>query len=463
MILSNINLSEHSSQFTTYTELRLQENYNTRHVLLNGDLITNSQSSRQGASARCWNQGQWGFASSPDLTAGTLQALISKAKGNAGFLASKQIGDYKRLLETRFKCEKDLTTIKPRLTPSVPIDFLRTLDEYIVKNYPIIKSRQLILVQENIEKRLITSTGSEVHTLLPRVLLYLILTVDNDRREPVDLMESISRGGMQFEDAFDAPQSIFPNIDNLHDHLVRKSEAVPAAAGHRTVVLDSELTGILAHEAVGHTTEADLVLGGSVAGDNLGRQIASELISMVDFAHSYHGEQLPIPVWVDDEGTEAKDVWLIENGVLKGFMHSRDSAAHFNHSLTGNARAFLFSDEPLIRMRNTAILPGSDKLEDMIASVEDGYYLIKSSNGEADSTSEFMFGVTLGYEIKNGELGRAITDTTISGIAFDVLKSVSMVSDELHWECGGYCGKKQPMVVSVGGPALKCEVNIGGQ
>ena len=74
-----------------------------------------------------------------------------------------------------------------------------------------------------------------------------------------------------------------------------------------------------------------------------------------------------------------------------------------------------------------------------------------------------MFGVNLGYEIKNGEIGRAITDTTISGVAFDMLKSVSMISDELHWECAGYCGKKQRMLVSTGGPALKCEVNIGGQ
>ena len=84
-------------------------------------------------------------------------------------------------------------------------------------------------------------------------------------------------------------------------------------------------------------------------------------------------------------------------------------------------------------MRNTAILPGTDKLEDMIASIDDGYYLIKTNNGQADTTSEFMFGITLGYEIKNGKLGRAIQDTTISGIAFDVLKTVSMISDELHW------------------------------
>ena len=35
-----------------------------------------------------------------------------------------------------------------------------------------------------------------------------------------------------------------------------------------------------------------------------------------------------------------------------------------------------------------------------------------------------MFGVTCGYEIKNGKLGRALLDTTVSGVAFDMLKTV---------------------------------------
>ncbi len=130
--------------------------------------------------------------------------------------------------------------------------------------------------------------------------------------------------------------------------------------------------------------------------------------------------------------------------------------------LTGNARGHEYSDEPLIRMRNTLILPGQDKLADMISSIEDGYYLVESSNGQADATSEFMFGISLGYEIKNGKLGKAIKDTTMSGIAFDLLKTVSMVSDDMYWSASGMCGKKQSIQVGMGGPAIKCRVNLGG-
>jgi TldD protein len=220
---------------------------------------------------------------------------------------------------------------------------------------------------------------------------------------------------------------------------------------------------MLAHEAVGHTVEADLVLGGSVAAHNLGKTVASTLVTMTDFANTAFGESAPLPVYVDDEGVPAEDELLIKDGVLVGYMNSRESAAHFGMTPHGSSRAYGYSDEPLIRMRNTAIHPGTSTLEEMIESVEDGYYLIDTNNGQADTTGEFMFGVCMGYEIKHGRLGRAILDTTISGVAFDMLKTVDMVGDTVSWSSSGYCGKKQPMAVGLGGPAIKCKVTMGGR
>jgi TldD protein len=168
-------------------------------------------------------------------------------------------------------------------------------------------------------------------------------------------------------------------------------------------------------------------------------------------------------VYADDEGTPSRDATLIKAGMLTEFMNSRETAARLGIKPTGSARAYAPSDEPLVRMRNTAILPGTSKLDDMIGGVEDGYFLMKTSNGQADSTTEFMFGVSLAYEIKNGKLGRAIRDTTISGSAIKVLQSVDAVSDDMYWTCTGYCGKKQPMVVSMGGPALRAQAHLGGE
>jgi TldD protein len=184
---------------------------------------------------------------------------------------------------------------------------------------------------------------------------------------------------------------------------------------------------------------------------------------MVDYAHTAFGERVPLPIYLDDEGVSATDAVLIKDGILTGYMNDRTSAERYGVDPAGNARGWLFSDEPLIRMRNTAISPGKDKIEDMIASVDDGYYLIDSGNGQADLTGEFMFGVTLGYEIKNGKIGKALLDTTVSGVAFEMLKTVDMVSDKIVWSSSGFCGKKQMIPVSMGGPALRCKIMIGGR
>jgi TldD protein len=229
------------------------------------------------------------------------------------------------------------------------------------------------------------------------------------------------------------------------------------------VILAPDLAGILAHEAVGHTAEADCVLGGSVAKESYEKIVASALVNLTDFAHFAFGETCPVPVYADDEGTIAQDCVIIKEGVLKNYMHSKETAARFKHQPLGNARAFQFFDEPLIRMRNTAILPGKSKLAEMISSIDSGYLLSHPMNGQADSTGEFMFAVNMGFEIKNGKLGRAIQNTTVSGIAFEMLKTVSMVSDDLVWSSSGFCGKKQPMSVGMGGPALKCRINSGGR
>lgn len=460
--LKSINLAAYANRFTDYTELRLQRNLNTRISLLNGDLAGNSRSVDGGVSARVFRNGAWGFASRPETAPDAINQIIDEATQNAHFLAELgQMGEV-RLPKVSGVHESDLGTTRPRLGRGAVIEFLREVDTHIAQTYPDLASRTVSLWDLDMEKHLYNSLNARSYSNTTRSLVVINLVTRNAAGQPVELRRPFGGRG-QFEDVFDKPGDLFADIAQLHEHLQAKKDAVQPRAGKHDVVLDADLAGILAHEAIGHTTEADIVRGGSVAAEFVGKPVASELVTMVDFAHTWQGETLPVPVYIDDEGTPSEDQVLIDKGILQGFMHNKESAVHFGKAPTGNARAYQFFDEPLIRMRNTAILPGKDKVEDMIASVDDGYYLMWPSNGQADSTSEFMFGVMLGYEIRNGKLGRAITDTTISGVAFDMLKSISMVSDDMRWSCAGMCGKKQIIPVGMGGPAVKCRIHVGGE
>ncbi len=444
-----------------HTELRGQNNRNRRAVLLNGDLMGNVRSDVSGVSARVYRGGVYGFSSMAEYTGEAAETVLKAATENAAFM-DRHAGIGKPALPVmplkQMPTQADIKDDEQK----VYVDFAHEVDAYIAKKYPKLMSRTLVSMEDSMEKLIVTSDGASGHILAPRSYLYVVMSAQTDAGAPVEL-HKVFGGKGTFGTNFTDPAALYAEIDAVYERLMQKREGVYADAGEKTVILDGMMSGMLSHEAVGHTVEADLVLGGSVAAHNLNKRVASDLVTLTDFAHTAFGEECPLPVYIDDEGTEAIDSPLIENGILTGYMNNRESAQHFGMTPQGNARAWLFSDEPLIRMRNTAVHPGKDKLEDMIASVDDGYYLIESNNGQADTTGEFMFGVTMGYEIKKGKLGKALLDTTISGVAFDMLKTVDMVSDKVVWCSSGMCGKKQPMPVGMGGPALRCKVKIGGR
>ncbi len=444
-----------------HTELRMQRNRDRRVILLAGDIVANRRSDTAGVCARVYRGGRYGFSSMAECSGEAAERVLRAAAENAAFMNAHAPAGKPPLplLPTgSFVPGEDIHDPEQR----VYTDFARALDSYIVEHCPKLISRRIVVTEDSMEKLLAVSSGMDAHTILPRSYVYVFMTAESEAGTPVELFHAFGGEGT-FDINFTDPAAAWPEVDRLYEQLMQKREGVYADAGMKTVILGGTMAGMLAHEAVGHTVEADLVLGGSVAGHCLHKQVASELVSLTDFASTAFGERCPLPVFVDDEGTAAKDVAIIENGILTGYMNSRESAVRYGMEPCGNARAWLFSDEPLIRMRNTAIHPGKDKLEDMIASVDDGYYLTSTGNGQADTTGEFMFGVTMGYEITKGKLGRALLDTTISGVAFEMLKTVDMVSDHAEWESSGFCGKKQPMPVGLGGPALRCKVMIGGR
>ncbi|MBR5640728.1 MAG: TldD/PmbA family protein [Firmicutes bacterium] len=443
------------------TVLRGHENRSRRVVILKGNLTVNVRSEGRGISARVGKDGLYGFASIAEYTPEAAEKVLKAAKNNALLLA--------RHAEKRFPMPPAFERgIVPLNCPIVDteqkkiIEACRALDTYIEKTYPDLTSRTVIYSEDSQDRIIYSSDACCGHVTSPRCYIYVFLNSVTKDGVPVELFKALGGAG-SFDDQFADLTKYYPDIEALYKKLKDKAEGVYAEAGYKQVVLGGMMGGMLAHEAVGHTVEADLVLGGSVAGPNLRKRVASDLVNLTDFAHTYNGGLAPLPVFLDDEGIRATDAPLIENGILTGYMNNRETAEHFGVNPAGNARAWTFADEPLIRMRNTCVLPGKNTVEELIASVDDGYYLIDSGNGQADLTGEFMFGVTCGYEIKHGKLGRALLDTTVSGVAFDMLKTVDMVSDTVEWSSSGFCGKKQMIPVGMGGPHMRCMIMIGGR
>ncbi|MBQ6295545.1 MAG: TldD/PmbA family protein, partial [Firmicutes bacterium] len=351
------------------TVLRGHENRSRRVAILKGNLTANARSESRGISARVGKDGLYGFASIGEYTPEAAEKVLASARGNAFFLDGH--AEKKTVMPPAFG-----SGIVPLNRPIVDteqkkiIEACRALDAYLEKTYPDLASRTVIYTEDSQDRIVYASDACSGHVTSPRCYIYVFLSAVTKEGVPVELFKALGGAG-SFDDHFTDLTKYYPDIEALYKKLKDKTEGVYAEAGYKQVVLGGMMGGMLAHEAVGHTVEADLVLGGSVAGPNLHKRVASELVSLTDFAHTYNGGLAPLPVFLDDEGIRATDAPLIENGILTGYMNNRETAQHFGVSPAGNARAWTFADEPLIRMRNTCILPGKNTLEELIASVDD--------------------------------------------------------------------------------------------
>lgn len=455
-------LERHAGNLAPYTELRLHNNYQTRVTMAGGVLVANEAGTTGGVSARSYQDGAFGFASLPSLSDDDVPAVLGRAADNAS-LVQRKTGTSKGDLPEAGAGHGSYDYRSPKAAVSAAdrVEFVRAVDAYLRGAHPDLLNIDVTLSTLSIEKGLATSTGASTYSFVPRTIMVVQLHYQTDDG-PV-MIYDVFGGFGEAQEHLEGLEKVKPGLEQLYGELRDKASGVYAEPGYHDVVMGPDLAGILAHEAIGHTCEADLVLAGSVAGDHVGDLVASDKVTLVDFAGRGPDGGGGIAISVDDEGTPCRDVTIIENGVLKGFLHNKETARIMDAEPTGNARAFAFHDEPLVRMRNTAIVPGNDKLEDMISSVERGYYLKRATNGQADLTSEFMFGVGCGYEIVNGKLGRGLRDTTVAGVAFDMLKTITMVSDDMTWSHGGMCGKKQMIPVGMGGPAVRCRISLGGR
>ena len=111
------------------------------------------------------------------------------------------------------------------------------------------------------EKKLQTSEGSNGHNVTTRSLIAVKLTTENENKEPVELSEAIGARG-QYEDVFESMHTIIPALDKLYALLLDKNFAVLPISFYHVVIFASDLPFLLAHEAIGHTTESYIFRAG---------------------------------------------------------------------------------------------------------------------------------------------------------------------------------------------------------
>ena len=256
--------------------------------------------------------------------------------------------------------------------------------------------------------------------------------------------------------------------DELAEEAVKnidaRFEAIRPKGGQMSVVMGAGASGILLHEAMGHAFEADFNRKGqSIFSDKMGQQVCPKGVNVVDDGTVVFNRGSGN---YDDEGVPAQKTYMIEDGVLKSFLHDRISASHYGTTSTGNGRRENFRYNPIPRMRATYMESGNADPEGIISSVRNGVYVDEFSNGQVKiGEGDFTFYVKSGYLIENGRLTAPVKDINIIGNGPQALSDIVAVGNDLKIDNGTWtCGKEQSVPVSCGMPTvLISNLTVGGE
>lgn len=269
--------------------------------------------------------------------------------------------------------------------------------------------------------------------------------------------------------------NLMADTERISEEAVSLLKAKPCPDKVTTVIISGEMMALQVHESCGHPTELDRVLGTeiSLAGgsfltiDKLNNlKYGSEIVNLTADA--------TIPgalgsFGYDDEGVKAQRTPLVENGVFVGYLTSRETAPVINRRSNGTMRADGWNRQPLIRMTNINLEPGTWELDDLIADTDDGIFLgLNSGVSIDDKRLNFQFTAESAREIKNGKLGQLYRNPIYTGITPQFWNSCDAICNKNHWQVWGVpnCGKGEPMqvmhVAHGTAPARFRNVKVGG-
>ena len=431
-----------------YFDIRVVSESGRSLRMENGRITTNKLYSEKGLHARIYYNGNWGSATSSSINKENVLKTLEKAciiaKSSSNPSAKKHELGSQKLVESIYewpiKRSFDDVDLSAKISDMQVVNGILASKEYV--------KSIVVRLNEWIEERIIyTSEGTKVREVKPYIYFAAMATGSIEGRN-ITAYKNIGRiNGYTIFDEISQEEFAVQIIDNLE----KQAKAKSVKPGKYETIVSPDLVGTLIHEAFGHLAEADFVLSGSLLREYRGKEIAPDFINVRDVPEVNQGFG---NIKFDDEGTQARDAIIVDNGVVKEFMTDRERAVLLDQKPTGNARSEGYRVQPLIRMRNTILLPGDWRLDELIEDIDYGVLLGTPLGGEANLDGTFQVGIQDAYRIVNGEIGDPIRVSSITGNSIKMLKHAVGLSRDFRVDYG-FCGKMQWVPVSSGGPYLR--------
>jgi len=475
--LSEIALNLAKDKRATYSDLRIEKIEDENLSVKNGSPELIDRSSDFGFGIRVIVDGAWGFAASADLNEDNIKKISLQAVEIAK--ASSRLKKKDVVLSPLEKIVDSYKTPIIQDPFAIPLkeklDYLLFLDS-LMRKVSEINLTEAEMSFRRTNKFFANSGGSIIEQEIIQSGAGISATAMKTHRE-MGTRSYPNSGGQYETKGYELIKELNfeENAEKISEEAVALLSAKECPSGTTTIILDGPQVSLQIHESIGHPLELDRVFGAErnfsgtsfATVDKLNQlKYGSEIVNVVIDSTCPFGLGT---FGYDDEGVKSSKKDLIKNGILVGYLTSRETASLIGRSSNGCVRADGWGNVPIIRMTNTNLLPGDKTLEQMISEVDEGIYMQTVRTWSIDDNREnFQMGCEIGWEIKNGKLGEMIKNPSYSGNSIEFWNSCDAIANEKYWKIWGTpnCGKGQPgqnMPTSQGAsPARFRNVKVGG-
>ena len=327
-----------------------------------------------------------------------------------------------------------------------------------------VTSSRILLRDEVVETWLGTSEGTWIHEVRATASIG-VLAVASQEGSTERVLGSLTGEGWGVKGEGWGEGEGEDLVRGIAARAVERVQAVPVKPGRYPVILDPSVAGALLHRAVAHIARPALP-GTDPDVLPVGTRIGPELLTVSDDPTA---PGLPAGFRYDDEGTLAHRCTIVQNGVVLGHLHSRETAGSSvpAQAPTGHARAGSLRGLPFPRATNTVLAPGNGSLQDLLDGIRIGLLL---QDAMACETTDA--GLTLrpgaGRMIRNGQLAEPVKGVQLSGQLLPLLGCIEAIGGDFAWTRGStHCrdGAAGVVPVSTGAPhvrlgdlSIACEV-----
>jgi len=450
-------IAETMAKGGTYADLFFEHKISNYLGLQDGKVNRAYSNIDYGVGIRALNGDQTGFAYSETITP---EAMIKAAQTAANIASGSSATGPVNVTENIPANYYPIQKVWEDVSVKDKIPFVQKLNDKVFSMDKRVIKVNVYLSDETGYVMQFNSEGILTYDYRPMVSFSLVTVMQKDGRIENSYVSRSFRKGFEFlNDEI---------IDTLADEGIKQTsllfEATKPKAGEMPVVMGAGGSGILLHEAIGHTFEADFNRKGtSIFADKMGKKVAENFINIIDDGTLNWNRG---SINVDDEGVPSQKTYLVKDGVLNSYLHDRISAGFYKVPSTGSGRRESFRYAPIPRMRATYMESGNSTRDDIISEVKYGIYVDTFSNGEVKiGAGDFTFFVNTGYLIENGKLTRPIKDINIIGNGPKALADITMAANDYKIDNGTWtCGKDgQSVPVTCGLPSvLVKKLTVGG-